>query len=60
MTGRSDVKRQLHSFLVPAEGLRLAEVWLWEDCFLFLQGGLATATAALSPGQGLRATAAQP
>jgi alkanesulfonate monooxygenase SsuD/methylene tetrahydromethanopterin reductase-like flavin-dependent oxidoreductase (luciferase family) len=37
---------RLRDFLTEAEAGGLDDVWLWEDCFL--EGGLTTATAALS------------
>jgi alkanesulfonate monooxygenase SsuD/methylene tetrahydromethanopterin reductase-like flavin-dependent oxidoreductase (luciferase family) len=37
---------RLREFVTSAEAAGLDDVWLWEDCFL--EGGLTTATAALS------------
>jgi alkanesulfonate monooxygenase SsuD/methylene tetrahydromethanopterin reductase-like flavin-dependent oxidoreductase (luciferase family) len=34
---------RLRDFVVSAEAAGLADVWLWEDCFL--EGGLTTAAA---------------
>lgn len=43
---------ELQSVVQACEDARVAELWLWEDCFL--EGGLTTATAALSWSSGLR------
>ena len=43
---------ELRSIVEYAEGAGLAELWLWEDCFL--EGGLTTAAAALAWSSRLR------
>ncbi len=43
---------RLHDVVTAADDAGLAELWLWEDCFL--EGGLTTATAALAWSTELR------
>jgi alkanesulfonate monooxygenase SsuD/methylene tetrahydromethanopterin reductase-like flavin-dependent oxidoreductase (luciferase family) len=43
---------RLQEVVEAAEAARVAELWLWEDCFL--EGGLTTATAALAWSDRLR------
>ena len=43
---------RLREVVEAAEAARVAELWLWEDCFL--EGGLTTATAALAWSERLR------
>jgi alkanesulfonate monooxygenase SsuD/methylene tetrahydromethanopterin reductase-like flavin-dependent oxidoreductase (luciferase family) len=43
---------RLREFVISAETAGLDDLWMWEDCFL--EGGLATATAALAWSSSLR------
>ena len=43
---------RLQEIVEAAEAAAVAELWLWEDCFL--EGGLTTATAALAWSERLR------
>jgi hypothetical protein len=43
---------RLRAVARAADGAGLAELWLWEDCFL--EGGVATAAAALASTERLR------